>query len=155
MTIYLGADHDGFAAKQQIKTWLIATGYYVTDFGAEAQLPDDDYPIYAEKVARAVAADLAAKKSAIGLLFCDSGGGVTIAANKIAGIRAVDVYDEKTARHARKDNDANVASFAAGWLSLDEIKIIIATFLAEPFSQAERHLRRIGQIAALETPTTK
>lgn len=153
MTIYLGADHDGFTMKQQIKVWLLATGYKVADLGAETLITDDDYPVYAEKVAQAVAADLRSKKSAVGLLFCDSGGGVTIAANKIIGIRAVETYDEKSARHARNDNAANVACLAAGWLNLDEIKIILATFLATPFSQADRHQRRIDQITALEMST--
>jgi len=151
MTIYLGADHHGVAVKQQLKVWLTATGYKVVDLGAESLIPDDDYPAYAQKVAEAVIGDLQHRKSAIGLLFCASGGGVTIAANKFSGIRAVETYDEKSAKHARKDNDANIACLSADWLSLDEIKLIVATFLAEPFSQAERHVRRIKQIAALET----
>lgn len=151
MTIYLGADHHGIAVKQQLKVWLSATGYKVVDLGADSLIPDDDYPVYAQKVAEAVVGDLQHRKSAVGLLFCASGGGVTMAANKLAGVRAVEIYDEKSAKHARKDNDANIGCLSADWLTLDEIKLIVATFLAEPFSQAERHIRRINQIAALET----
>ena len=154
MTIYLGADHGGFAFKQQLAVWLTATGYKVKDCGAETLVPGDDYPQYAIAVAQGVAADTAAHHSAIGFLFCRSGGGMAITANKISGIRAVDIVDEKSAEHARRDNDANVATFAADWLTLDQIKVLIAVFLATPFSQDERHVRRLDQIKALETPIT-
>lgn len=151
MTIYLGADHGGFAYKQELAAWLTATGYRVQDCGAETLVSTDDYPQYAAAVARAVAVDTAAHKSAVGFLFCRSGGGMAIAANKIAGARAVDVMDEKSAKHARNDNDANIATFAGDWLSLDQIKVLIAVFLATPASQEERHARRVEQIKALET----
>jgi ribose 5-phosphate isomerase B len=153
MIIYLGADHAGYNLKQQILAWLKATGYQVTDLGATELVPDDDYPLIAATVAQTVVKDQAAHKSAIGLLFCASGAGVTIAANKIPGIRAVDLTDEKSARHARSDNDANIAAFAGDWLTVDQVKVLIATFMATPFSQAERHVRRLQQIQALETNT--
>jgi len=151
MTIYLGADHGGFMLKEQLKTWLTASGHQVVDCGAPILATDDDYPQYAAATARAVAVELAAGRSAAGFLLCKSGSGMVIAANKIPGTRAVELFDEKTTRHARMDNDANIGCFSGSWQSLDEIKVLIAVFLATPFSQAERHQRRIHQIAILES----
>ncbi len=117
------------------------------DCGATALIPDDDYPAYAAAVGQKVAAS---QDGSVGFMFCTSGGGVTIAANKISGVRAVELFDEKTTRHAREDNDANIGTFSGAWQSLDEVKVLVAEFLATPFSGAERHQRRINQIKNLE-----
>jgi ribose 5-phosphate isomerase B len=147
MQIFLGADHGGFQLKEQLKAWLAASGQNVVDCGALTLTPDDDYPEYAAAVGRKVAES---KNGAVGFVICKSGGGVTIAANKINGVRAAELFDEKTTRHAREDNDVNVGAFSGLWQSLDEMKILIAEFLATPFSGAERHQRRINQIKNLE-----
>lgn len=147
MQIFLGADHGGFHLKEQLKSWLLASGQTVVDCGAATLVPDDDYPEYAAAVGRKVAES---KNGAVGFLFCTSGGGVTIAANKISGIRAVELFDEKSTRHAREDNNANIGTFSGAWQSLDAVKLRVAEFLATPFSGAERHQRRIAQIKNLE-----
>jgi ribose 5-phosphate isomerase B len=146
MTIILGADHGGYKLKETIKNWLIKQDYSIIDVGADAFDPKDDYPLYAAKVARQVVAD----KQALGILFCRSGAGMTIAANKIKGIRAVEVFNPTSAKHAKEHNNANIISLSADWLDLDQAKEIIDSFLKTEFTQEERHLRRINQIHAVE-----
>lgn len=145
--IFLGADHGGFALKEKVKSWLATQGYQVQDLGADELMPQDDYPQYAVAVGTAVAQN----SNSVGILLCRSGGGVTIAANKINGVRAVAAKDNQTAAHARTDNNANVLSIAADWLNFNQAQAIITTFLTTDFSQKERHRRRIKQIQHLET----
>lgn len=146
MTIFLGADHGGYKLKETIKNWLIKQNYSMVDVGASALDPKDDYPLYATKVARQVAAD----KQAVGILFCRSGAGMAIAANKIKGIRAVEVFDATSAKHAKEHNNANIISISADWIKTDQVKSIIEAFLTTKFMQEDRHVRRIKQIHALE-----
>lgn len=156
-TIILGADHGGFTLKEKAKTWLENWGYNYEDVGALTLDPEDDYTRYAFAVAEKVAAAGSEFQAggmqpppAIGLLFCRSGGGMAIAANKIMGIRAVELPTTEAARHARTDNDANVGSLAGDWLSDNQAETIIKTFLTTPFSGAERHGRRLAQIRDYE-----
>lgn len=144
--IFLGSDHGGFQLKEEIKRWLLERGYQVKDLGANQLDPDDDYPLFAAKVARAVNHD----NQAVGILFCRSGGGMTITANKLKGIRAVDVMNEVGAKHAKEHNNANIIALAADWISLDQAKKIVDTFLSTSFAYVTRHLRRIQQIAQIE-----
>lgn len=148
MQIFLGADHGGFQLKEQLKNWLTASGHRVVDCGATTLNQDDDYPEFAAAVGRGV---VGSTDGSVGFIVCTSGGGVTIAANKINGVRAIELFDEKSTRHAREDNDANVGTFSGAWQSLDEMKVLVAAFLATPFSGAERHQRRIAQITNLES----
>jgi len=145
-TIYLGADHGGFELKELLKKWLISESFEVKDMGAKHLDPQDDYPQYAAAVAKAVAK----QENACGILLCRSGGGMTIAANKISGIRAVELFDEKSAKHAREHNHANVITIGADWQDLSSAKNIITEFFNTAPSQDERHLRRIQQISQLE-----
>ena len=115
MKIFLGADHGGFQFKEVLKNWLQDCGHEVIDCGADELDPTDDYPIIAEIVSRAVVAAEQENQSPVGILICRSGGGMVIAANKIAGIRAVEVFNENSARHAKEHNNANVISLAADW----------------------------------------
>ncbi len=145
-TIFLGADHGGFELKELLKKWLTTEGCRVMDMGAKNLDPQDDYPQYAVAVAKAVAK----QNNAYGILLCRSGGGMTISANKIGGIRAVELFDEKSAKHAREHNHANVITIGADWQDFSSAKKIISEFFNTSPSQDERHLRRIQQISQLE-----
>lgn len=145
-TIYLGADHGGYELKQTLKDWLAQAGYQTKDLGAHELDPKDDYPKFAAAVARAVSQD----ENGLGILICRSGGGMVIAANKIAGIRAVEVFNQVSAEHAKQHNHANVISLAADWMTENEAKAIVKAFLETEFTHEPRHQRRIEQIHALE-----
>ncbi len=140
--IYLGSDHGGFVLKEKIKLWLTEWGYSFEDMGALALDPTDDYPDFAFTVARKVVESPENR----GVLLCRSGGGMVIAANKIKGIRAASVYDEKSAKHGRTNDDVNIISLAGDWMSEAEAKTAVHTFLLTPFSNEERHVRRLQKI---------
>ncbi len=142
MTLYLGSDHGGFVAKESLKMWLEQQGYQVTDCGAYQLDRSDDYPDFAFKVAQSVAQD----QTAYGILICRSGGGMAITANRISGIRAIEGYSENSVQHGRQDNNANVLTLAGDWLSLDQMQQMITLFIKTPFSEEERHQRRIQKI---------
>ncbi len=150
MVIYLGADHAGFALKERIKKFLQEKKYEVHDLGAHILKKDDDYPDYGFLVARSVAKS---KEDAKGILFCGSAEGICIAANKVAGIRAVPIWTEYAAKQTREHNNANVLCLAGGQtikksptLSFSKIKKIITLFLTTSFSTEPRHTRRILKI---------
>jgi ribose 5-phosphate isomerase B len=147
MKIYLAADHGGFKMKEDVKQWLTSEGHDVEDCGNFEMNPDDDYPTFAfdaaEKVARS-------SEKAFGILFCRSGGGMVIAANKVKGIRAVDVFDMTSAIHARTNNNANVMSLGADWMDPGEARLVIKNFIETEFLGEERHSRRIDMITAKE-----
>ena len=156
MTIYLGADHAGFAFKEAIKEWLEQEGRAVQDMGARVLDPDDDYPDFAASVARRAAQDPESR----GILLCGSSEGICIAANKVKGIRAVAPLSKEAARLSRAHNDANVLCLPGGQMktpvpelamSLEKAKKLITVWLLTPFSNEERHARRIAKIAALES----
>jgi ribose 5-phosphate isomerase B len=153
-TIYIGADHAGFELKQALKRFLQQHGYRVVDVGAHKLAPTDDYPIYAYKVAKAVA-----QGKGMGILACGSAEGICIAANKIKGVRAVAVRDVATAKLSREHNDANVLCLSGGrmripqpWLTLKpkQAERIVLAWLTTPFSKAARHVRRLKQITRIE-----
>lgn len=147
MKIYIGADHGGFEMKEEIKKWLIEHSYEVEDCGNTVFDSDDDYPDFAFPVAEKVANS---NETAKGLLICRSGGGVVISANKVKGVRAVDVFDQKSVLHARSHNNANIISVGGDWVSIAEAKEIIKTFLETEFKNEERHVRRIKKISDYE-----
>ncbi len=140
--IYLGADHGGFELKETIKQWLSQKGIASEDLGASNLDPNDDYPDYAFAVAHKVAES----KDNRGILLCRSGGGMTIAANRIHNVRAVDVFDEKSVKHAREHNNANVLVLGADWIDSDSAKKFVDLFLEAPFTGEERHQRRIEKL---------
>lgn len=149
-TIYLGADHGGFAHKEFIKKKLLELSYTVEDLGAFSEVEDDDYPEYALAVAKKVADSHQEGNAATGILLCRSGAGMTIAANKVAGIRAVNVSTVDLAKHARVHNDANVLALSADELKDEQMWKVLLAFLETPFSQEERHIRRIALISEFE-----
>ena len=144
MKIAIGSDHGGFSVKEIAKPHLEKLGYEVIDFGTNT--PDScHYPIYAEKVARAVASGEADK----GILICGTGIGMSIAANKIPGIRAAAVSDCFTAKATRQHNDSNILCLGERTVGPGLALRIIDTFLAAPF-EGGRHQTRIDMMMALE-----
>ena len=144
--IYLGADHAGFHLKEKIKAWMDKHAIAYEDLGNTAFNPDDDYPDYAEKVARAVV-----RNNSLGILICGSAQGVCIAANKIKGARAAIPYSLKEARLAREHNDANIICLSGWFIHFHKATKIVEKFLTTPFSEAPRHRRRVEKIKRLET----
>lgn len=143
MKIYLASDHGGFELKETIKSFLEKD---FIDLGPQQLDPNDDYPQYAFLVAEKVSQD----PDAIGLLFCRSGSGMVIAANKVKGIRAVDIYNPLIAQHAVRDNHANVFAFGADFLKREDVLNCLSLIFKTQASQDERHLRRIKQISDYE-----
>ena len=147
MRIALGADHAGVALKQDIKRHLDERGISYTDFGTDSTEPVD-YPDYAKTVSDAVAGG----QFEYGILFCGSGIGMAIAANKVPGVRAAAVFDADAARLSREHNDANVLSLGERVTSADEARAIVDAFLDTPFAGG-RHQRRVDKITAIEART--
>lgn len=141
MKIALGSDHAGFGLKQKVMTHLKKKRHQLKDFGTYNE-ESCDYSDYAYPVAKAVAA----KKFARGILICGSGVGVTITANRIKGVRAVNAYDTDTAQQSREHGAANVLCLAGRKLPWSKAKKIIDIWLKTPFSNEPRHLRRIKKI---------
>ena len=144
MRIAIGSDHGGFDLKQELVQWLASEGHDVQDFG-----PTDggrvDYPDYAAPVARAVAGANADQ----GVLVCGSGIGMSMAANKVAGVRAAVVQDVDHARLAREHNDANVLCLGARFSAVGVAKSMVTAWLTAECT-GERHHRRIAKIAVLD-----
>lgn len=139
--IYLGADHAGFELKEQIKHALLNSRYNVTDLSPKF-LKDDDYPLPAKKVALAVSED----KNARGILICGSGIGVTIASNRVKGVRAFSAHNEAEIKLAREHNDANVIALSGWNTNLKTALKLLKHFFHTPASKASRHQRRIKQL---------
>lgn len=152
MKVFLGSDHRGFDLKEKMKEWLAAKGYEVHDLGASRFDPSDDYPDFAKAVAEKVAEDPAANR---GVLICGSGTGMDVVANKVRSVRATVVWSKDAAVHARERNDANVVSVAADWTQPEVAREIVRTFLETEFGQAERDVRRLDKIAAVEEKNFK
>ena len=124
MKVALGADHRGFRLKEELKRWLAARGQEVTDFGP-ASADRVDYPDYAFKVADAVARHQADR----GILICSTGIGMSIAANKVRGVRAALADSVRLARLSREHNDANVLCLGADFVSAAETRRIVSVWL--------------------------
>jgi ribose 5-phosphate isomerase B len=144
MKIAIGADHAGFEEKEKIKPYLDELGIDYEDLGTNS--PDSvDYPDYAQKVGRAVASGEVEE----GILFCGSGTGMAIAANKIHGVRAAVAWNPDIARLAREHNNANVLSLPARFIPADDAKKIIKAWFDAKF-EGGRHERRVEKISELE-----
>lgn len=146
MKVFIGADHRGFELKEKLKTWLLSQNHEVTDCGNTAFDPLDDFPDFSFTVARNVAGDA----GSFGILICGSGGGVTIAANKVKGVRCVTAGCVKDIVHNRTHDDANVLAIAANFTREEEAKKLVTTFLETPFSGEEKYKRRIAKITSYE-----
>jgi ribose 5-phosphate isomerase B len=140
----VGSDHAGFRAKETIKKFLEGAGYRVEDVGTHSE-ESVDYPDFARAVGERVAAD----QNSLGVLACGTGIGVSIAANKVEGIRAALAHDSLTARRAREHNDANVIALGGKVVGEDEALAIVQEFLAARFAGG-RHQRRVDKISELD-----
>ena len=145
MKISIGCDHGALALKNAVKAHLAAQGHEVLDFGTNST-DSCDYPDFAVPTAQAVASGECER----GIVLCTTGIGVSIAANKVKGIRCALLSDLMSARLTREHNDANMMALGAGVVGEKLALEIVDTFLATPFSQGPRHQRRIEKLSALE-----
>ncbi len=144
MKLVIGADHAGVAVKEELKKLLRGLGHDVADVGTAGAEPVD-YPDFAERVARAVAAGEAER----GILVCGTGNGMAIAANKVPGVRAAVVTDVSSAELSRRHNDANVYCAGARLTAPETISTSLKVWLETPFDGG-RHARRVEKIRRLE-----
>ena len=138
--IAIGADHAGYKLKGQLISFLEEKGYAVTDFGCPSE-ESIDYPDYAHPVANIVE-----KEGGIGILICGSGNGISMSANKHSGIRCALCWTDEIAALARQHNDANIISLPARYISFNDAKKYVDTFLSTEF-EGGRHQRRVNKIA--------
>ncbi len=144
MKIAIGADHAGFVLKDQVRDALRRAGHEVIDVGTNST-ESTDYPDYAEVVARDVVSGAADR----GILVCSTGVGMSIAANKVDGIRAALGVNPEEVRLTRAHNDANIITMGARYTDAPTANEMVKVFLETPF-EGGRHARRIGKIAELE-----
>jgi ribose 5-phosphate isomerase B len=144
MKIALGSDHAGFELKEKLRGYLQQKGIIVDDRGTKS--PESvDYPDYA----RLVGEDVIKNRADFGILVCGSGIGMSIAANKIAGIRAVNAHDETEAHLAREHNNANILTLGGRFLDESTAQKIIDKWLSTPFAGG-RHGTRVEKISEIE-----
>ncbi|MDE2025607.1 MAG: RpiB/LacA/LacB family sugar-phosphate isomerase [Patescibacteria group bacterium] len=164
MKVYLATDHAGFALKEKVKAHLIQEGYHVEDFGASSFIPTDDYTDYISKVGEAVSNNPQEK----GIVFGGSGQAEAMLANKYKGVRCALFYAPRIPVHSadvtgrksddpyemirltREHNNANVLSLGARLLTDEEALIAVSMWLKQPFTNEERHVRRIERMAEIE-----
>src|SRR5688500_4055891 len=144
MRIAIAADHRGFDAKRKLLPVLKQMGHEVEDFGCEGSQASD-YPDYAIPAARAVATS----RCDVGILLDGSGIGMSVAANKVCGVRAALAHDEVTARLSREHNHCNVLCLGTDLLSEDQVRQIIEIFLTTSFADG-RHQRRVAKLKQIE-----
>ena len=144
--VYLGSDHAGFELKEHLVSWLKERGHEVVDAGPRVYDAVDDYPPFVLRAAEGVASD----PGSLGVVIGGSGNGEQIAANKVRGVRAALAWSEDTARLAREHNDANVLGIGGRMHSLEEAARFVEVFLATPYSDEERHTRRIAMLTDYE-----
>ena len=139
MKVSIGSDHGGYELKLEVIEHLKKRGFEVTDVGTDSPA-SCDYPIYAKKVTE----DIPSKNADLGILICGTGLGMSMAANKEPGIRAALCHDTFSAKATREHNDANILCMGARVVGPGLALMIIDTFLDTPFSNDERHIRRIS-----------
>ena len=146
MHVGIATDHGGFALKEDLAARLRAAGHDVVDFGADKLNSDDDYPDFVIPLAQAVAAGTIER----GVAICGSGVGASICANKVPGARAALIHDHFSAGQGVEDDHMNIICMGGRTIGPFVAWEFVETFLASEFSQAERHLRRLGKVASLE-----
>src|SRR5688572_12936132 len=144
MRLAVASDHRGYEAKRRLLPLLKKLGHEVEDFGCDGPQAVD-YPDHAAPAARAVAEG----RADAAILMDGSGIGMSVAANKVCGVRAALAHDEVTARRAREHNHCNALCLGTDLLSEDQIRQIVEIFLTTPFAEV-RHARRVGKLRLLE-----
>ena len=150
MRIGIATDHGGFDLKEELIKQLRGAGHEVVDFGAHNFSEGDDYPDYVLPLARAVATQEVER----GVAICGSGVGASVCANKVPGIRAALIHDHFSARQGVEDDHMNVLCMGGRTVGPAVAWDLVQTFLAANFSQAERHLRRLGKVDSVEAGRT-
>jgi len=145
MKISVGADHAGFALKQEIANHLRDTGHEVIDLGTNNTNPVD-YPDYAEAVGKSILDGTVSRA----ILICGSGVGASVAANKMPGIRAGLCHDSYSAHQGVEHDDMNVLVLGARVIGIELAKELVDHYLHAAFTKEERHRRRVGKIASIE-----
>jgi len=143
--VAIGADHAGYALKETLGARIAAAGHSVLDLGTHSEDPVD-YPDYAAAVGSAVADGRADR----GVLVCGSGAGASIAANKVKGVRCAVTHDTYSAHQSVEHDDVNVIAVGSRVIGARVAEEIVDTFLDARFSGDDRHVRRLGKVAALE-----
>lgn len=146
MRVHLGCDHAGYELKQMVARHLRNSGHDVVDHGAFTYDAEDDYPSFCFEAAEAVVEE----PGTLGIVFGGSGNGEQIAANKVTGVRCALAWSVETAKLAREHNNANVIGIGSRMHSAEEAFEIISAYLDTPFSEGERHQRRIDQLTEYE-----
>jgi ribose 5-phosphate isomerase B len=149
--VAVAADHAGFALKERISDAIRSARHEVVDCGPDQLIPGDDYPDYAERVARAIL-DGRAERA---VLICGSGVGASVAANKFAGIRAALCHDTFSAHQGVEDDSMNVLCLGARVVGPSLAEELVAAFLRARFSGAERHARRVAKVSSFERLGTR
>lgn len=144
MKIGIGNDHSAVEMKQEVVKYLQESGYEVVNYGTDTT-ESCHYPIYGEKVARAVVAG----EVDLGILICGTGVGISLAANKVKGIRAVVCSEPYSAKLSRQHNNTNILAFGARVIGVEMAKMIIDEWLNAEF-QGGRHQDRVNMIMAIE-----
>jgi len=144
--IYISSDHRGLELKKYLVESLVSVGLGIVDLGPKDLDPEDDYPEYAKLVAEKIQEDF----ENMGVLICANGVGISIAANKLDGIRAALSWNPKHAASSRNDDGTNVLVLPADYITKEEALEILHTWLSTNFSGEDRHIRRIQKIAELE-----
>lgn len=147
MKVYIGSDHNGYYSRQAIRDYLVRAGYDVHDEGDEKLDPQDDFPLFAQKVVNQMKAS--DDEQPVGVLICGSGQGMCMAANRFKGIRAALGYDRESVRAARTDDDANVLCLPSTDMDAGTVNVLVETFLNTPFAAAPRFKRRLAQLDEL------
>jgi ribose 5-phosphate isomerase B len=146
MRVHLGSDHAGLELKEHLLNWLADNGYEVIDHGPFVYDALDDYPVFCLRAAEGVADE----EGSLGIVIGGSGNGEQMSANKVKGIRAALVWSEETAVLARQHNNANVISVGGRMHTLDDVTRFVQVFLDTPYSNEERHTRRIQMLEDYE-----
>jgi len=142
ITVALAADHGGFALKEDLKSELANLGVDCIDLGTDSET-SVDYPDFGRAVADAIVEGRAER----GVIICATGIGISIAANRVSGIRAAVCHDATTARLARAHNDANILALGARIVGREVAIDCLNTFLSTPFDGGERHVRRVAKLS--------
>jgi ribose 5-phosphate isomerase B len=146
MRVGIATDHGGFDLKEELLKQLREAGHEVVDFGAHQLNEGDDYPDYVTVLARAVAAQEVER----GVAICGSGVGASVCANKIQGVQAALIHDHFSAKQGVEDDHMNILCMGGRTVGPAVAWDLVQTFLAARFSQAPRHLRRLGKVGLLE-----
>ncbi|MBO3682934.1 ribose-5-phosphate isomerase [Streptomyces sp. NEAU-YJ-81] len=146
MRVHLGSDHAGYELKNHLVAWLTAAGHEPVDCGPHIYDAEDDYPVFCLRAAERTAAD----PGSLGIVIGGSGNGEAITANKVKGVRAALAWSEETASLGREHNNANVISIGARMHREQEATRFVEVFVNTPFTEGERHVRRIDMLSDYE-----